>query len=173
MSHLLPTNAGEIDKLCLASSATLSFVPTYDFAEANEGFAQMETEEYFTSCSKCICKGCVHSLWKSGNHGKCPYCNSDRVGKTDEEMVEEIMKRVEANDAIAMGMLGSYYNHGQIGLQQDHNKANEVKTGSPTIIVLGSEGRGLRTLVARACTGFVRIPGGGGGSVLGGSSSSR
>jgi len=29
----------------------------------------------------------------------------------------------------------------------------------PTILVLGSEGRGLRTLVAKACTGFVRIPG--------------
>ncbi|KAL3816703.1 hypothetical protein ACHAXA_009142 [Cyclostephanos tholiformis] len=44
---------------------------------------------------------------------------------------------------------------------------NEVKTGKPTIIVLGSEGRGLRTLVARACTGFVRIPGGLGGIVGG------
>lgn len=29
----------------------------------------------------------------------------------------------------------------------------------PTILVLGSEGHGLRTLVSRACTGFVRIPG--------------
>lgn len=38
---------------------------------------------------------------------------------------------------------------------------DEIETGCPTIIVLGSEGRGLRTLVARACTGFVRIPGGG------------
>jgi len=56
---------------------------------------------------ECICKGCVHYLRKSGNHGKCPYCNSDQVGKTDEEMVEGIMKRVEANDAVAMGMLGS------------------------------------------------------------------
>lgn len=46
---------------------------------------------------------------------------------------------------------------------------NEVNSGRPTIIVLGSEGRGLRTLVSRACTGFVRIPG---GSILGGSSSS-
>ena len=27
------------------------------------------------------------------------------------------------------------------------------------LLVLGSEGRGLRTLVAKACTGFVRIPG--------------
>jgi hypothetical protein len=32
---LLPTNAGEIDKLCLTSS--------HDFAKANEGFAQMDT----------------------------------------------------------------------------------------------------------------------------------
>jgi TPR repeat protein len=45
-------------------------------------------------------------------------------------MVEEIMKWVEANDAIAMGMLGSYYNHGQIGLQLDHNKAIELWTQS-------------------------------------------
>eukprot|EP00557_Chaetoceros_sp_GSL56_P006087 CAMPEP_0176492754 /NCGR_PEP_ID=MMETSP0200_2-20121128/9179_1 /TAXON_ID=947934 /ORGANISM="Chaetoceros sp., Strain GSL56" /LENGTH=502 /DNA_ID=CAMNT_0017890361 /DNA_START=170 /DNA_END=1678 /DNA_ORIENTATION=- len=28
----------------------------------------------------------------------------------------------------------------------------------PTILVLGSEGHGLRTLVAKACTGFIRIP---------------
>lgn len=32
----------------------------------------------------------------------------------------------------------------------------------PTVVVLGSEGRGLRTLVARTCSGFIRIPGGGG-----------
>ena len=54
---------------------------------------------------------------------------ADRVGKTDEEMlVEEILKRVEANDAVAMGMLGSYYYHGELGLQQDHNKAIELWT---------------------------------------------
>lgn len=60
------------------------------------------------------------------NHGKCPYCNSDRVGKTDEEMVEEILKQVEANDVVAVGMLGSYYYHGYLGLQQDHKKAIEL-----------------------------------------------
>ena len=39
------------------------------------------------------------------------------------------MKRVEANDAVAMGsMLGSYYNHGQLDLQQDLNKAIELWT---------------------------------------------
>ena len=36
---------------------------------------------------------------------------------------------------------------------------HNIQESAPTIIVLGSEGYGLRTLVARACTGFVRIPG--------------
>jgi 21S rRNA (GM2251-2'-O)-methyltransferase len=31
---------------------------------------------------------------------------------------------------------------------------------NPTLLVLGSEGRGLRHLVAKSCTEFVRIPGG-------------
>lgn len=33
---------------------------------------------------------------------------------------------------------------------------------APTVLVLGSEGHGLRTLVAKACTDFVCIPGGAG-----------
>jgi hypothetical protein len=93
--------------------ATLYFVPTYGFAEENEGFVLMDTEVYFTCCGKCICKGCVHSLRKSGNHGKCPYCNSNRVGKTDEEMVQEIMKRVEANDASKITIKQLNYGLGQ------------------------------------------------------------
>lgn len=36
---------------------------------------------------------------------------------------------------------------------------SDVEKGVPTLLVLGSEGSGLRTLVARACTGFVKIPG--------------
>ncbi|OEL20027.1 rRNA methyltransferase 1, mitochondrial [Dichanthelium oligosanthes] len=42
------------------------------------------------------------------------------------------------------------------------NKAvplSEVETGAPTILVLGSEGTGLRPLVERSCTDLVRIPG--------------
>ena len=34
-----------------------------------------------------------------------------------------------------------------------------TKSDAPLVLVLGSEGHGLRNLVARACTGFVRIPG--------------
>mmetsp|Transcript_22760 Transcript_22760/g.46957 ORF Transcript_22760/g.46957 Transcript_22760/m.46957 type:complete len:675 (-) Transcript_22760:64-2088(-) len=46
--------------------------------------------------------------------------------------------------------------------QQQCFDLDKVETGVPTVLVLGSEGRGLRTLVARACSGFVRIPGGAG-----------
>lgn len=35
----------------------------------------------------------------------------------------------------------------------------EVKAGAPTVLVLGSEGTGLRPLVERSCTDLVRIPG--------------
>lgn len=36
---------------------------------------------------------------------------------------------------------------------------NEVASGSPTILVLGSEGTGLRPLVERSCTQLIKIPG--------------
>lgn len=36
---------------------------------------------------------------------------------------------------------------------------NEVSPGEPTILVLGSEGTGLRPLVERSCTHLIRIPG--------------
>ncbi|CAL1414293.1 unnamed protein product [Linum trigynum] len=36
---------------------------------------------------------------------------------------------------------------------------NEIAPGEPTILVLGSEGTGLRPLVERSCTQLVRIPG--------------
>jgi 21S rRNA (GM2251-2'-O)-methyltransferase len=45
-------------------------------------------------------------------------------------------------------------------LQQQCYDLYDVETNKPTILVLGSEGRGLRTLVGRACTSFVKIPGG-------------
>lgn len=45
---------------------------------------------------------------------------------------------------------------------------SDVETGPPTLLVLGSEGSGLRTLVARACTGFVKIPGSDAAQIEGG-----
>jgi TPR repeat protein len=71
----------------------------------------------------------VHSFWESGNDDKCPFCNSDHGrGKTDEENIQELMKRVEANDAGAMTALGSFYYHGKLGLLQDEEKAMQLWT---------------------------------------------
>jgi len=62
----------------------------------------------------------------SGNTGKCPFCNSDRSGKTDDERVDELKKRVEANDAGAIYALGNSYYNGLLGMQQDRTKAMEL-----------------------------------------------
>lgn len=47
---------------------------------------------------------------------------------------------------------------GEAVVCQDLNEV-EVSESKPTILVLGSEGHGLRRLVAQGCSGFVRIPG--------------
>jgi hypothetical protein len=94
-----------IELICCVSlpPATILSVPIYDFAEENKELARvdMNMETYYPCCGKNICRGC-YSFCKSGNNDKCPFCNSDRGTKTDEEDVEEITKRVEANDPISL-----------------------------------------------------------------------
>jgi TPR repeat protein len=70
----------------------------------------------------------VYSFDQSGNEGKCPFCNSDRRDKTDGELVEDNMKRVEANDPASICMLAIHYHHGRAGLQQDMAKAKDLYT---------------------------------------------
>jgi hypothetical protein len=108
--------------------ATILSVPIFDFMIANEGLEDKEMEEYYPCCGKSICKGCVHSLRKSGNNARCPFCNSDRRSKTDGELVEELRKRAEANDAASICLLANFHYHGFNGLQQDHAKAMELLT---------------------------------------------
>jgi TPR repeat protein len=102
-------------------------VPVKDFAEANEELASLSTECYYSCCGKSICGGCVHSFIHSGNTRLCPHCKREQE-KTVEERVEEIMKRVEANDAGSMYVLGSHYYQGELGLPQDREKAKELWT---------------------------------------------
>jgi TPR repeat protein len=54
--------------------------------------------------------------------------HSDQASKADEDAVEELMKLVEVNDPASIFMLANYYEHGGIGLQQDHTKAIELFT---------------------------------------------
>jgi hypothetical protein len=94
--------------------ATISSIPINDYAYANRhGLAVQAIADYYTCCGKSICGGCFHSFLRSGNIGKYPFCKTDRTGKTNEEKFKELMKRVEANDAGAIYVLGSYYYHGQ------------------------------------------------------------
>jgi TPR repeat protein len=106
--------------------ATTSSVPIDDFVIANEELADQETEAYYPCCGKNICIGCVHSFAQSGNIGKCPFCNSDRSSKTEQEDVQVLMKRVEANDAASIYMMANDYYQGINGLQQDQTKAMEL-----------------------------------------------
>ena len=68
----------------------------------------------------------MHSFESFGNDRKCPFCNSDQDNKTDEERVEDIMKRVESNDPTSICLLAQHYHHGTAGLQQNHSKAVEL-----------------------------------------------
>jgi hypothetical protein len=109
--------------------ATITSVPIYDYARANQEFAMKETEAYYSCCGKYICRGCLHSSYMSGND-KCPFCNSDRSNNTRDEMVEDNMRRVEANDATSIFLLAVSCYHGLNGIQQDHARARTIHKGS-------------------------------------------
>jgi TPR repeat protein len=106
--------------------ATILSVPIRDFVEANKELAHIGMEVYYECCGKSICRGCLHSFMQSGNIGKCPYCNAETMGRTNEERVEEMMKRVAVNDAGAMSALADCYHLGEHGLLQDREKALEL-----------------------------------------------
>jgi hypothetical protein len=110
----------------LLPPASISSVPINDFATANEELSKVEMEIHYPCCGKNICGGCIYSFAQSLNDVKCPFCNSDQSNKTDEERFEELMKRVEANDAASICLLANSYYQGLRGLQQDHNKAIEL-----------------------------------------------
>jgi TPR repeat protein len=56
---------------------------------------------------------------------KCFFCRTE-ASSSDEEDIERMKKRVEANDARAMLNLGSDYQRGTMGLRQDNAKALEL-----------------------------------------------
>ena len=110
--------------------ATISSVPIYDFEKANEELADEPMAQFYVCCGKYVCRGCIHSFVQSGNDEKCPFCNSDQDNKTQEERVEENMKRVEANDPTSIWMLANSYQHGLNCFQRDQEKAIELFTKS-------------------------------------------
>jgi hypothetical protein len=107
--------------------ATISSVPIYDFANANEGLPDKDMELYYSCCGKSVCKGCVYSLSHSENDEKCPFCNSNRESNAAAgKKIQQITKRVDANDPASICRLAHYYLHGVGGFQQDHAKSTEL-----------------------------------------------
>ena len=109
--------------------ATISSVPISDFAIAHVELADKDMEQYFVCCGKSLCKGCDYSFAQSEINNKCPFCNSERY-KTAQEHVEEIRRRVEANDPASICLLAGIYHQGFHGIQQDYAKAIELFTKS-------------------------------------------
>jgi TPR repeat protein len=101
-------------------------VPINDFAIANEELAKSSLEKFYPCCGKSICEGCIYSFVKSENIDKCPFCNSDLANKTEEEEVEDILKRVAVNDPNALCVLADRYEYGEKGFPQDRTKAMEL-----------------------------------------------
>eukprot|EP00986_Skeletonema_menzelii_P005699 scaffold2115_cov108-Skeletonema_menzelii.AAC.1 len=60
-------------------------------------------------CSKVICNGCDYANTKREIEGKlqekCAFCRK-AAPDTDEEVIEQLMKRIEANDPVAMRQIG-------------------------------------------------------------------
>ena len=81
--------------------------------------------KYRGCCGKMICSGCIHAVKiRDGGAGLCPFCRAPTP--TPKEMIEQMKKRMEADDAKAMHNLGCCYYHGSDGLRQDHAKALEL-----------------------------------------------
>ena len=63
-------------------------------------------------CCQHICRGCNYANQKrereQGLHPRCPYCR-EPLPKTDEEIDQNYMKRVKANDPVALLEMGSKY----------------------------------------------------------------
>ena len=55
--------------------------------------------KYKTCCGKRICSGCIHAVKiRDGGVGLCPFCRTP-TPSIDEEILEEMKKRVELGDA--------------------------------------------------------------------------
>ena len=88
---------------------------------------------YQSCCGKVICSGCFHApvYDHEGNEvdndkqNACAFCRVV-APKTENEMIQRLNKRVEAEDANAIYNLGIHYRDGSYGFPQDMDKALEL-----------------------------------------------
>ena len=91
---------------------------------------------YKSCCGKVICCGCIHAIKKTDEEELCPFCRTP-TPDSEEEIFQQLLKRVDADDPEGINNLGFYYNDGLYNLPQDFDKALELweraaKLGSVT-----------------------------------------
>ncbi len=59
---------------------------------------------FYSCCSEFICKGCVLANFRSTGDQRCSFCREPQPNK--EEFRKRLMKRVKANDPVAMNEMG-------------------------------------------------------------------
>ena len=77
---------------------------------------------HYACCGKIICSGCVHApiYDDQGNevdNEKCPFCRMP-TPYADEDIVNRVEKRMEANDPIAIYNIGCCYREGGDGFHK-------------------------------------------------------
>ena len=104
----------------------------------------------YTCCCKTVCTGCVYSnkvhQWKETMHRTCPFCRRPSA-KNEEEIKKNLMKRVQANDPVALGEHGKelYYKGDYDGAFKCLTKAAESGDVEAhfNVSVLYQEGHGV------------------------------
>ena len=81
-------------------------------------------QKYQECCGKMICMGCIHAAFTADDRCLCPFCRIPHYN-SNEEIIERLQKRAEANDAVAFKQLGCRYDKGDRGFPQDRVKAME------------------------------------------------
>ena len=73
----------------------------------------LDTEKsvFHSCCSKRVCDGCsyaslLRALEESMDKERCPFCRTT-AAETDKEINERLLKRIEANDPVAMRYMGT------------------------------------------------------------------
>jgi hypothetical protein len=72
---------------------------------------------FYTCCCKVVCDGCVFADMISSRVGRCPFCRKPTVD-SNEENDKRVMKRVKANDPVAMVQMGMRHRK-----ERDHDRA--------------------------------------------------
>jgi len=84
-----------------------------------------QTESFMSCCGKVICAGCIVAMRMSEAKDLCAFCRTPPAS-SDADIIKRLKKLMDKGNANAFYTLGVAYSKGDLGLTQDHQKANEL-----------------------------------------------